>query len=84
MERLIQLHVYFTLKLFLYKQGLDLRKYSKEIEQELNNLEKVSIKDCNYNCLYLSVKKNVFYLELIYNFLKITKKPVIWLSFTIK
>ncbi len=27
-------------------KGLDLRKYSKEIEKELTNMEKSSIKDC--------------------------------------
>ena len=29
-------------------KGLDLKKYSKEVENDLKALEKSSIRDCNY------------------------------------
>jgi len=38
-------------------KGLDLRKYSKEVEKELHTLEKKSIKDCKLKEIFKSFIK---------------------------
>jgi hypothetical protein len=48
-EPLIKLNLILKLILFKKCKGLDLRKYSKEVERDLSSLEKSSIKDCNFS-----------------------------------
>lgn len=56
----LQLMASFHLNLCFF-QGVDLRQYSKQVEDELQRIEQASIKDCIHSCMNV-LKELVHYL----------------------